>query len=224
MDVFMDLTGTITSMESEEYAFLKMCEGIKKRFNIKLEPNELMLHILDYRRPYMEKRHIEYYPIRNLIVKAVEEIAPKPLCSTDIFWIMDAYAYYHAKYVRLAPGAKEALIRIRNIAGYMGLITDADTPYTEKVLSGLKIKDFFDVVVTAEDAGVGKPNPKIFHMALQGSKSEKKICIGDSEKRDIEGAKKVGMIAIKIGKESKLADYVVENLLEASKVVEELIL
>jgi len=223
MDIFLDLTGTITSMESEDYAFLKMCEAIKRRFEIKLSAEELMMHILEYRRPYMEKRDVEYYPIRNLIVKAVEKVAPKRLCSFDVFWIIDAYADYHAKYVKLAPRAREGLINLRNIAEYMGLITDADTPYTDKVISSLKIKDFFDVVITAEDAGVGKPNPRIFQMALKQSKSDRKIYIGDSEKRDIEGAKKVGMVAIKIGTDSSLADYVAKDLLEASKIVEEFI-
>ncbi len=223
MDVFLDLTGTITDMKSEDYAFLKMCEAIGKKFRIGMKPEEIMRHVLEYRKPYMENRHVEYYPIRNLIVKAVEEIAPQRLCASDVFWIIDAYADFHAKYVRLAPGARDALEKIRDIAEHMGLITDADTPYTMKVLEGLGITHYFDSITTAEDAGVGKPNPKIFQMALENSKSMVRVYIGDSERRDIEGAKNVGMIAIKIGNESGKADYLAQNLQEASKILERLI-
>ncbi len=224
MDIFLDMTGTITSMESEDYAFLKMCEAIKKRFNIDMGARELMEHILEFRRPYMENRHVEYYPIRNLIVKAVEKIVPKRLCSSDAFWIMDAYSEFHARYVKLAPRAKEGLDILREISKHLGLITDADTPYTQKVLKGLGIEHYFDSVTTAEDAGVGKPNPKIFEMALKNSRENLKIYIGDSEKRDIVGAKNVGIVAIKIGGESRIADYTATNLFDAAKIIKDIIL
>ncbi len=223
MDVFLDMTGTITDMESENMAFLKMCESIGKRFNIQMDGKKIMERILRYRKPFMDNRHKEYYPIRNLIAKAVEEIVPKRLCSSDVFWIIDSYSYYHARYVKLAPGALEALKEIRNISEHMGLITDADTPYTNKVLEALGIKHFFDSITTAEDAGVGKPNPKIFKKALEYSKSNPKVYIGDSEFRDVKGAKGVGMIAIKIGNNSTEADYTVPSLKDAIKILKTLI-
>ena len=223
MDIFLDMTGTITDMESENYAFLKMSEAIGKRFSIDISSEEIMRHILNYRKPYMEKRHIEYYPIRNLIVRAIEQLLPRKLSSEEALWIMNTYAEFHAKYVKLAPEAMNALKKMRSICSHMGLITDADTPYTMKVLSALKIESFFDSVVTAEDAGVGKPNPKIFRIALQKSSEKIKIYIGDSEQRDIVGAKRMGMIVIKIGETSNLADYVAFNLKEAAEIIENLI-
>ncbi|EDY34394.1 hypothetical protein ABOONEI_937 [Aciduliprofundum boonei T469] len=53
-----------------------------------------------YRKPFMENRHKEYYPIETHS-KAIEEIVPKRLCSSDVFWIIDSYSYYHARYVKL---------------------------------------------------------------------------------------------------------------------------
>ncbi len=224
MDIFLDMTGTITEMDSEDYAFYKMCESIKKRFGIDMSAQELMEHILEFRKPYMENREKEYYPIRNLIVKAVEKVVPKRLCSNDVFWIIDAYSNYHAKHVRIVYGGMEALKEMRSMAEHMGLITDADRPYTEKVLRALGIFDLFDSITTAEDAGVGKPNPKIFRMALQNSKSKIKIYIGDSEKRDIVGAKNVGMIAIKVGRPSEFADYNARTLKISVDILKKLIL
>ncbi len=224
MDVFLDMTGTITDMESENRAFLEMCRAIGKRFKINMSAEEIMKNIIEFRKPYMDKRHEHYYPIRNLIVMAVEKIEGVKLRGGEVFWIMDTYANYHAKYVKLASGALEALKEIRNMAEHMGLITDADTPYTNKVLEALGIKQFFDSITTAEDAGVGKPNPEIFKMALRYSKSNPKVYIGDSEFRDVKGAKSVGMLTIKIGNDSTEADYKAPNLLEAVKILKTLTL
>lgn len=223
MDVFLDMTGTITSMESENYAFYKMCEAIKRRFEIDMSAEQLMEHILEFRKPYMDNREKIYHPIRNLIVRAVEKVAPKRLCSNDVFWIMDTYVNYHAKYVKPDKSAEEALKTIRKMAEHLGLITDADRPYTENVLKAMNMYEIFDSITTAEDAGVGKPNSKIFEMALKNSRSKPVIYVGDSEKRDVVGAKSVGMVTIKVGKASDLADYNVGNLLEAAKIIESLI-
>ncbi len=222
MDVFLDLTGTITSVESENYAFYKMCEAIKKRFEIDMSAEQLMHHILEFRKPYMDNREKIYYPIRNLIVRAVENVVSKRLCSNDVFWIIDAYTNYHAKYVKPDRGSEEALKIIRRKAEHLGLITDADRPYTEKVLRAMNIYEIFDSITTAEDAGVGKPNPKIFEMALKNSRSKPVIYVGDSEKRDILGARRVGMITIKVGKPSEMADYNTRNLLEAARIIDSL--
>jgi len=212
MDVFLDVTGTITDMESENRAFLRMCEAIARRFKINMSGEELMRHILNFRKPYMDSRDKVYYPIRNLIVMAVQEVLPFQLSPHDAFWIVDAYSAYHARYVRMVDGGMDALKEIRGMAEHLGVITDADRPYTEKVLNSLGLADFFDSVTTAEDAGVGKPNPRIFQMALRNSKTTPKVYVGDSEKRDVVGAKNAGMIAVKVGGKSPLADYSVPSL------------
>jgi len=222
MDVFLDMTGTLTDMESENYALLKLAEEIKKRFSLKLSEEEILQRIENYRKPYMEKRHQEYTPIRFLILEAAKNIVPKTLCASDSFWIIDTYSDIHAKYVKLAKNALEGLRRIRKIASHVGMITDADRPFTDKLLNSLNIKQFFDSVTTAEDVGVGKPNRRIFEEAIKKSSSSSKIYVGDSEFRDMLGAKNVGMITIKIGNDSKLADHVVKDLLEASKIIQTL--
>jgi len=222
MDIFLDLTGTLTDMESEDYAMLKLAEKIKKRFSLDMDAEEILRRIEEYRKPYMDKRHISYTPIRFLVLEAVRRIVPKRLCANDSYWIIDEYSSIHAKYVKLAPNALEGLKILRKIARHMGLITDADRPFTDRLLSSLKIVDFFDSVTTAEDVGIGKPNPRIFQEAMKKGTSNIRIYIGDSEKRDISGAKNVGMIAIKIGGDSRLADYVAKDLMNAARFIQTL--
>ena len=221
MDVFLDMTGTITDMESENLAMLKLAERLKKRFAIPLEPREIVERIEEYRKPFMDRRDKEYTPIRYLVLEAVKKISPKPLCASDSYWVLDEYSKVHGEFVRLAPNALEGLKKLREMAEHMGVITDGDRPYTENLLKNLGIADFFDSVTTAEDAGVGKPNPKIFQLALENSRSEPKIYVGDSEKRDMRGAKSVGMLAVKIGNFTKYGDLRARDLLEAAELIEE---
>ncbi len=222
MDVFLDMTGTITDMESENYAIYKLAEEIKRYFSLELSAEEVLEKIEEYRKPYMDRRHESYVPIRFLILEAVKQIVPRRLCANDSYWVLDEYSRIHAKYVRLAKNALEGLQKIRNVAKHLGMITDADRPYTDKLLKSLGIEEFFDSVTTAEDVGVGKPNPKIFQEGIKNGKSEPKVYVGDNEMRDIEGAKRVGIIAIKIGHETKSADYVARDLLEAWEIIQTL--
>ncbi len=219
MDVFLDMTGTITDMNSENEAFLKMCEKLAKEFTINIPAEKLADKIKEYRRPFMEKRAEKYIPIRHLIADAVEEIIGKKLKEEEREEVYQIYEDSHARYVQLAPGASEALKMIRSMADAMGIVTDADTPYTEKVVRALGIENLFDCIITAEDVGVGKPNPKIFQMAINCGKSDPRIFIGDSEKRDIKGAKKVGFITIKIGKRTEEGDFLTKNLWEATQII-----
>ena len=219
MDIFLDMTGTITDLESENHAFLKMSEEIARKFKIDLSPKEVMNEIIEYRKPFMEKRAEKYVPIRFLIADAVEHVTGRKLNEEDRREIHRIYADYHAKYVKLAPKAMDALRIMRDMSQILGVVTDADTPYTEKVLNALGIKDLFDCVITAEDAGVGKPNPKIFQMAMDCGKTEPKIFIGDSERRDVKGAKKVGFVTIKIGRKTNEANFLAENLYEAAEII-----
>ncbi len=219
MDIYLDMTGTITDMDSENLAMLKLSAAIGKRFKIQMSPEEILRKIEEYRKPYMDKRDKEYTPIRFLILEAVKQISPEPLCANDSYWVLDEYSKFHAKHVRLAPGAKEGLEKIRAMAEHMGIITDGDRPYTDSLIHALGIAELFDSITTAEDAGVGKPNPKIFELALENSKSTPKIYIGDSEKRDMVGAKKVGMLAVKLGTFTKYGDYHAKNLYEAAELI-----
>ncbi len=222
MDVYLDMTGTITDMESENFAMYQLAEEIKKRFAIPLSTAEVLRRIEEYRKPIMERRDKEYVPIRHLVLEAVKKIVPRPLCANDSYWILDEYSAVHSRYVKLAPEALEGLQVIRKVAKHMGLITDADRPFTDRLLKSLGISKFFNSITTAEDVGVGKPNPRIFAEALKNGSSKLKIYIGDSEKRDVKGAKGVGMIVIKIGKISQSADYTATNLLEAAKIIQNL--
>ena len=78
----------------------------------------------------------------------------------------------------------------------LGIISNFDSRLY-KILKSLDLNHFFDSITISSEAGVAKPNPKIFRLALQKHNciSRQAWHIGDSFKEDYEGAKKLGIRA-----------------------------
>ena len=57
------------------------------------------------------------------------------------------------------------------------------------------LKDYFESVTTSEEVGVKKPNPIIFHKALEKARAQPQtsVMVGDTFEADILGAEAVGM-------------------------------
>lgn len=64
-----------------------------------------------------------------------------------------------------------------------------------RVLADVKLLGFFAVTVDSVDVGCGKPDPRIFRAALEPLRvaPEQALFVGDSQLRDMVGAKAVGM-------------------------------
>lgn len=78
------------------------------------------------------------------------------------------------------------------------IITNGFEEVQTKKLVNSKINHFFDAVITSEAAGVKKPHPKIFELALKqsGATAKHSVMIGDTYEADIVGAEKMGMHTI----------------------------
>lgn len=65
----------------------------------------------------------------------------------------------------------------------------------ERVCEDLGILDLFDCIVDSSREGVVKPDPRIFHAALERMciRPDEAVFVGDNPGRDMEGAKRVGM-------------------------------
>jgi putative hydrolase of the HAD superfamily len=78
------------------------------------------------------------------------------------------------------------------------IITNGFEEVQTKKLQNSKIDHYFDAVITSEAAGVKKPHPKIFELALResGASVGHSIMIGDTFEADILGAEEIGMETI----------------------------
>lgn len=95
---------------------------------------------------------------------------------------------------RLMPHAREVLEYLRP-RYRMYILSNGFAELQSRKMQSAGIENFFDGVILSEDIGVNKPNPLIFHHALQvaGVDASEVLMIGDNLEADIEGASRVGI-------------------------------
>jgi putative hydrolase of the HAD superfamily len=111
--------------------------------------------------------------------------------------IADLYIYYLSKQTNLLEGAIELLDYLKP-KYRLHIITNGFAEIQEYKLSNSKLSKYFNVIVNSEMAGVKKPNPIIFQMALDMANVAKSnsLMIGDSLEADVLGAIDFGIDAI----------------------------
>ena len=91
------------------------------------------------------------------------------------------------------PGVTRALSAVRTHGVRLAVVSNWDMTLPDH-LRRAGLLDFVDAVVTAAEAGVRKPDPRIFELALErlGAAPDRAIHIGDAQ-ADADGARAAGM-------------------------------
>jgi len=99
------------------------------------------------------------------------------------------------------------------------IITNGFSEVQYKKLDNSGLSKYFDKIITSEDAGVKKPNPKIFKYALDLAEATPKesIMIGDNWEADVMGAINNGLDAIYFNYEKQ---PVSENIKSVNKLLD----
>ncbi len=131
----------------------------------------------------------------------------------NAYWdaMLDAMTPYH--YVdTLFLWLKRAEIRI-------ALLTDMTAHIQYRKIEKLKIGSDLDCIVTSEEAGVEKPDRGMFKRILEkvGLWPEEALMVGDSQKRDIDGAKAMGMDGILYDGQENFAEMVMTHIKERNQ-------
>lgn len=123
--------------------------------------------------------------------------------------------YMNFKWGLVYQDAHEVLTSIKNIpAGDSSFVTLAavsnSDQRTSEVLSQSNIRDFFDVVVTSEDAKYEKPDIRIFEYALDklslGDIDRSQVLhVGDTYEKDYVAARNAGFRAVLLSSEQQLS-------------------
>lgn len=84
------------------------------------------------------------------------------------------------------------------------IITDLTTQIQHKKILKLNLEKFIDKIVTSEEVGVEKPNPKIFNKSIEKlNLGKNNVCmIGDNFKKDIQGAIDLGIKSVWLNHEN----------------------
>jgi putative hydrolase of the HAD superfamily len=109
----------------------------------------------------------------------------------------------------------------------LGIITNGLGQFQTRSIEGLKIKNYFDVILISEVEKVRKPQPEIFHRAIDrlGVSASDSVFVGDHPEADILGAKNAKMRAIwkrnSHWQESEAADAIIDELSEIPLILEQ---
>ena len=97
--------------------------------------------------------------------------------------------------LELYPGVKETLNKLKKQGLKLAVITDADSNHAFSRLTRVELLDLFDTLIAADTTGTKKPDPAHFLFALQvlGVRPEESLVVGDSIRRDIAPARKLGL-------------------------------
>lgn len=141
-----------------------------------------------YREERITKEELRYQRLKSVFDDLGYSIAD------DLIHILsEEYIQYLSSYNHLFPNTIEILDYLRP-RYKLHIITNGFQEIQDKKLRNSKIDGYFDQVINSEMAGVKKPNPIIFELALKnaGAIAEKSLMIGDSLEADILGAKAAG--------------------------------
>lgn len=146
----------------------------------------LHLQVLHGRLSYTEARDQRF---RGLLARYQPAATP-----ADVARLAEAYAGQYPQQRQPVAGAL-ALLQALRPHYRLGIITNNRTAEQLDKLHFLGMADLVDVLITSEDVGVPKPDPRIFRAALHRLAAEpaKTVLVGDNWQADVLGALAVGI-------------------------------
>lgn len=193
-DVFFDLDHTLWDFEKNSALTFERIFG-QNAIDVSLE-EFLAAYVpinLEYWKLYREakvtKEELRFQRLR----KAFDAISLMVSDST-VHQLSDAYVDNLSNFDHVFPGTKEVLEYLQS-KYRLHIITNGFEEIQEKKMKKSKIHHFFEIIVNSEMAGVKKPHPKIFELALDMANTmpEKSLMVGDSLEADILGAHNAGL-------------------------------
>jgi putative hydrolase of the HAD superfamily len=125
------------------------------------------------------------------------------------------------------PFLFEMLNVLKNQGYLLGIITNGFGQFQDRAIEGLRIRDYFDVILISEVEQVRKPQPEIFQRAMNRLRVSAcdSVFVGDNPEADILGAKNAKMWTIwkhnSHWLEVKEADAVIDELNEIPFILEQ---
>lgn len=139
-------------------------------------------------------------------MKAAFSGAPVPVTSG---FLDSLYRRTHAlvtEHPVSSPGAREALARLSRHYR-LGIISNSPRSRLDPLLSGAGLDEFFgkDAVFVPAGRGRGKPGKALFRRALAtfGIQPGRAVMVGDSWRKDVQGAIRCGIHAVHLNKANK---------------------
>lgn len=196
-DVFFDLDHTLWDFEKNSaLTFEKI-----------FQENQIGVELSDFLKAYVPANYAFWKLYRE------ERITKEELRYQRLKTVFDGLGYeapdstihlLAEKYIQHLPSFNHLFPATVDILDYLKpnyrlhIITNGFKEIQDKKLRNSNIWPYFDQIINSEMAGVKKPNPIIFELALHkaATSANRSIMIGDSLEADIQGAMAVGFHVI----------------------------
>ncbi|MDF7682492.1 YjjG family noncanonical pyrimidine nucleotidase [Lactobacillus sp. ESL0679] len=118
--------------------------------------------------------------------------------EVDGLKIMNEYRSYFGEAHQLLPGVEHTLKLARKLGYQLTVLSNGERLMQNHRLELAGIKDYFNLIVTSQEAKVSKPDKRIFDYFFAQTKvaPNKTIFFGDGLQSDILGAEKYGFASI----------------------------
>ncbi|PID45597.1 MAG: hypothetical protein CSB47_08080 [Proteobacteria bacterium] len=170
----------------------------------------------------------QYYPsflsgdidVQQLQRARIRYVFPNLTFSDDEALV--AFEYFMVNYVQgstLFPETREVIQALKAQGIGLGVISNGPTEMQVRKLKAVSLYDDFDVVITAERAGVAKPDVAIFELALAeaGKAAADCWCVGDNLQNDVLAANQAGLCGVlldRTGRQGQCSGKVIQTLRE----------
>ena len=196
-DVFFDLDHTLWDFERNSALTYQQ---LFRSYGMEVSLQEFLHHYVplnlfywkEFREGRISKESLRYERLSTVFRRmgyAVTDVRIRELAHD--------YLEHLSSHTHLLPNCMETLEYLKG-RYRMHIITNCFEDVQFRKLRNSRIEAYFDAVVNSDRAGVKKPHPRIFQMALEaaGIPPEKGVMIGDNLEADIQGARAVGMQAL----------------------------
>lgn len=217
--IFFDLDHTLWDFEKNSgLTFQKLF----KDFKVDVAPDQFLKAYKPinkkywklYREEKVSKDDLRYYRLREAF-DALEFSVADELIDT----IAIKYIEYLPDFNHTITGAVELLDYLQE-KYQLHIITNGFQEVQSLKMKKSGLLGYFDQIITSESVGVKKPNPRIFHHALQVSNAlqENSMMIGDNLEADVEGAVNAGLQAIHCNFDNEFTEA--KNIVSVASLLE----
>lgn len=192
-DVFFDLDHTLWDFEKNSALTFKKIIA-RNAIEIDLETFLAVYNPINfeywklYREEKVTKKELRYQRLKRTF-----DTMGLTVSDSLIHTLAKEYILYLSHYNHVFPHTFEVLDYLKQ-KYRLHIITNGFQEVQDKKLRKSNLSGYFDQVINSEMAGVKKPNPHIFKLALEMAKArpENSVMIGDNLEADILGAKALG--------------------------------
>nr|WP_299385705.1 YjjG family noncanonical pyrimidine nucleotidase [Allomuricauda sp.] len=192
-DIFFDLDHTLWDFErNSALTFKKILSENKVDVDLEAFLKVYVPINLNYWKLYREDR-ISKAELRYQRLRKTFDATGAHVTDDQINLLAHQYIEHLSSFTHLFPDTVEILDYLEP-KYKLHIITNGFHEIQEKKLKGANIHHYFQHVVNSEDAGVKKPHPGIFQLALDKARvaPENALMVGDSLEADIQGAQALG--------------------------------